>query len=102
MEVARVYLLEEETEEVTEEVFLTLLGLTHSAWWERSLKEGIGLAQNSQGNITVSASEVVLEPVCCTALERPSEEFTIEELVDLQQAKSEGQLSILESIILTL
>ena len=95
MEVARVYLLEEETEEV----FLTLLGLTHSAWWDRSLKEGIGLAQNSQGSITVSASE--LEPVC-TALERPSEEFTIEELVDLQQAKPDGQLSILECIFLTL
>ena len=101
MEVALVYLLEEVTEEVTEEVFLTLFGLTHSAWWDRSLKEGIGLAQNSQGSITVSASELELEPVC-TALERPSEEFTIEELVDLQQAKPEGQLSILESIFLTL
>ena len=38
--------------------------------------------------------EMELEPVCWTALVRPSEEFTIEELVDLQQAKSEGQLSI--------
>lgn len=88
MEVARVYLLEE----VTEEVFLTLFGLTHSAWWESSLKEGIGLSQNSQGSITVSA-ESELELVW-TALERPREELTIEELVDLRQAKSDGQLSI--------
>ena len=88
MEVARVYLLEE----VTEEVFLTLFGLTHSAWWESSLKEGIGLSQNSQGSITVSA-ESELELVW-TALERPREELTIEELVDLRQAKPDGQLSI--------
>ena len=88
MEVARVYLLEE----VTEEVFLTLFGLTHSAWWESSLKEGIGLSQNSQGSITVSA-ESELE-VVWTALERLREELTIEELVDLRQAKSDGQLSI--------
>ena len=81
MEVARVYLLEEETEEVTEEVFLTLLGLTHSAWWESSLNEGNGLAQNSQGSITVSASEPGLD---WTAVGRLSEELTIEELLDLQ------------------
>ena len=56
------------------------------------MKEAIGLSQNSQGSITVSAS-VVLELVC-TALARPREEFTIEELVDLQHVKHDGQLSL--------
>ena len=38
MEAALLYL---EVEEEVEEVRM-LLGLTHSAWWERSLKEGMG------------------------------------------------------------
>ena len=78
MEDALLYLLEDVMEDVG---FLTLLGLTHSAWWESSLKEGIGLAQNSQGSITVSASELGL---AWTAVGRLSEELTIEELLDLQ------------------
>ena len=76
MEDALLYLLED----VMEDVFLTLLGLTHSAWWESSLNEGIGFAQNSQGSITVSASELGLD---WTALGRLIEELTIEELLDL-------------------
>ena len=80
MEDALLYLLEDVIEDVG---FLTLLGLTHSAWWESSLKEGIGLEQNSQGNITVSASELGLG-WAGTALGRLCEEFTTEELVDLQ------------------
>ena len=87
MEDALLYLLED----VMEDVFLTLLGLTHSAWWESSLNEGIGFAQNSQGSITVSASELGLG---WTALGRLIEELTIEELLDLQCAHREGQLSI--------
>ena len=87
MEDALLYLLED----VMEDVFLTLLGLTHSAWWESSLNEGIGFAQNSQGSITVSASELGLG---WTALGRLIEELTIEELLDLQCGHREGQLSI--------
>ena len=90
MEVALAYLLEAvmEEEEMDEE-FLTLLGLTHSAWWERSLKEGIGLAQNSQGSITVSVavSASLAELVVSTGGGRLRAELTMEELVDLQTVR---------------
>ena len=56
MEAALVYLEDElELAEV-----LTLVGLTHSAWWDRSLEEGMGWLQNSQGRSTVFGSESVL------------------------------------------
>lgn len=57
---------------------LTLFGLTHSAWWERSLEEGMGWSQNSQGSITVSGSGSGL-----LAVGLAWAELTIEELVDL-------------------
>lgn len=82
MEDALLYLLEDVMEDVMEEGFLTLLGLTHSAWWESSLNEGIGLEQNSQGSITLSASELGLG---WTGLGRLSEELlTMDELADLR------------------
>ena len=62
------------------ELVLTLFGLTHSAWWDRSLKEGIGLLQNSQGRRTVLDS-VDSED---SPLGLFKAELTIEELVDLQ------------------
>ena len=40
---------------------LTLLGLTHSAWWESSLVLEMGLSQNSQGIITASSLPRLLE-----------------------------------------
>ena len=87
MEVALAYLLEAvmEEEEMDEE-FLTLLGLTHSAWWERSLKEGIGLAQNSQGSMTVSmAVSASLTELVSTGGGLLRAELTMEELLDLEQ-----------------
>ena len=38
---------------------LTLVGLTHSAWWERSLVLEMGLSQNSQGIMTTSSLELL-------------------------------------------
>ena len=67
---------------------LTLLGLTHSAWWERSLEEGMGWSQNSQGSITVSGSGSMLLAV---GLARA--ELTIEELVDLNRSELNLKLS---------
>ena len=67
---------------------LTLFGLTHSAWWERSLEEGMGWSQNSQGSITVSGSGSMLLAV---GLARA--ELTIEELVDLNRSESNLKLS---------
>ena len=86
MEVALVYLLEAVLEEDMEDEFLTLLGLTHSAWWERSLKEGIGLAQNSQGSMTVSiAVSASLTELVSTGGGLLRAELTMEELLDLEQ-----------------
>ena len=67
---------------------LTLFGLTHSAWWERSLEEGMGWSQNSQGSITVSGSGSMLLAV---GLARA--ELTIEELVDLNRSELNLKLS---------
>ena len=53
MEAALVYLEVEEAEAPV----LTLLGLTHSAWWESSLVLEMGLWQNSQGIMTTSSLE---------------------------------------------
>ena len=55
MEAALVYL------EAEEAPVLTLFGLTHSAWWERSLVLEIGWSQNSQGIITASSLPILLE-----------------------------------------
>ena len=52
IEAALVYLEVEEAEAPV----LTLLGLTHSAWWESSLVLEMGWSQNSQGIITASSS----------------------------------------------
>ena len=49
MEAALVYL------EAAEAPGLTLLGLTHSAWWESSLMLEMGWSQNSHGIITASS-----------------------------------------------
>lgn len=38
---------------------LTFVGLTHSAWWERSLVLEMGLSQNSQGIMTTSSLELL-------------------------------------------
>ena len=73
---------------------LTLFGLTHSAWWERSLEEGMGWSQNSQGSITVSGSGSMLLAV---GLARA--ELTIEELVDLNRSELNLKLSKLFNFI---
>ena len=55
-----VYAVEEEDVFVAdvEAMDLTLVGLTHSAWWERSLVLEMGLSQNSQGIMTTSSLEL--------------------------------------------
>ena len=73
---------------------LTLFGLTHSAWWDRSLEEGMGWSQNSQGSITVSGSGSMLLAV---GLARA--ELTIEELVDLNRSELNLKLSKLFNFI---
>jgi len=53
-----VYAVDDELFEVdVDAADLTLVGLTHSAWWESSLVLEMGLSQNSQGIMTTSSLE---------------------------------------------